>query len=86
MTKSKILVCSCLSFISGILIDSLIRIPRPIWLGILILGGGLVIFGLKKKVLSNYFQDCQELVVKINSKEIKDALDAVQFYNECKGG
>ena len=43
------------------------------------------IFGLKKKVLSEYFQDCQELVEKINSKEIKYAFDAIQFYNECKG-
>jgi len=49
MTKSKILLCLCLSFISGILIDSLIRIPRPIWLGILILGTIIVILSRAKR-------------------------------------
>ncbi len=49
MTKSKILLCLCLSFISGILIDSLIRIPRPIWLGILILGTITVILSRAKR-------------------------------------
>jgi competence protein ComEC len=45
MTKSKILLYLCLSFISGILIDSLMMVPWSIWLGILILGVGLIIFG-----------------------------------------
>lgn len=49
MSKSKILLYLCLSFISGILIDSLIRIPRPIWLGILILGTITVLLSRAKR-------------------------------------
>ena len=37
MSKSKIFLYLCLSFISGILLNSLVKIPRLIWLGILIL-------------------------------------------------
>lgn len=43
MTKSKIFLYLCLSFIVGVLISSVISIPRPIWLGILILGTILVV-------------------------------------------
>jgi len=38
MTKSKIFLYLCLSFISGIFLDSLIKIPQLFWLGILISG------------------------------------------------
>lgn len=40
------------------------------------------ILGLKKKLLSDYFKDCPELVEKINSKEIKTAIDVALFYND----
>lgn len=38
MTKSKIFLFLCLSFILGVFIQSLLNLPQPFWLGILILG------------------------------------------------
>jgi hypothetical protein len=40
------------------------------------------IFGLKRKRLIQYFQDCPPLVAKIQSKSIKDPLEVVRFYNQ----
>lgn len=42
------------------------------------------IFGLKRKLLSAYLYDCQELVSKINSRDIRDPAEAVNFYNRWK--
>ena len=42
------------------------------------------IFGLKRKVLSTYFQDCPELVFRINTRKIKDPVSVVKFYNTWK--
>jgi hypothetical protein len=43
------------------------------------------IFGLKKKTLSKYFDDCPELVRQIESKELKKVPEVVNFYNSyCK--
>ena len=39
------------------------------------------IFGLKKKTLSKYFDDCPELVRQIESKELKKVPEVVNFYN-----
>lgn len=39
------------------------------------------IFGLKKKLLSNYFKECPELVEKINNKKMKSVEDVLTFYN-----
>lgn len=50
MTKSKILLYFCLSFISGILLDSLATLPRSVWLGILILGAVLILFSWKHRL------------------------------------
>ncbi len=52
MTKSKILLCFCLAFISGIVLDSLIKIPRLIWWGIFVLAFLLIILYSKSKVLA----------------------------------
>ncbi len=49
MSKSKILLCLCLAFISGIFLDSLIVISQSIWLGILILAVILIVFGLRDR-------------------------------------
>jgi len=40
------------------------------------------IFGLKKKLLSEYFNDCPELVKKINSGEFKEPYYIAKFYNQ----
>ncbi len=42
------------------------------------------IFGLKKKSLANYFQDCPELVSKIENGELNDPIKIVKFYNLLK--
>lgn len=42
------------------------------------------IFGLKKKSLVKYFQDCPELVSKIESGGIKNPIEIVNFYNLWK--
>jgi hypothetical protein len=39
------------------------------------------LFGLKKKVLSDYFQKCPELVEKIGQKEIIDPSALVDYFN-----
>ena len=44
-----------------------------------------VIFGLKKKRLAEYFQDCPELVYKIGNGELKEPLEIAIFYNNWKG-
>ncbi|MFN2396707.1 MAG: hypothetical protein ABR597_13580 [Bacteroidales bacterium] len=38
------------------------------------------ILGLKKKILSEYFSDCPELVRKIEKKEIRTPEDVLEFY------
>ena len=40
------------------------------------------LFGLKKKRLAHYFDDCLDLVNKINNNSIKYPLDVVSFYNQ----
>jgi len=45
MRKSKILLCFCLAFIVGVSISSLVIVSQSIWLGILILGTLLIVFG-----------------------------------------
>lgn len=42
------------------------------------------IFGLKKKKLAAYFQDCPELVRKIETGEMKDPVEIAYFYNHFK--
>jgi hypothetical protein len=42
------------------------------------------IFGLKKKKLKLYFNDCPELVKKIENKEFKSPIEIVRFYNSWK--
>lgn len=44
------------------------------------------ILGLKKKVLSEYFSDCPELVEKIEKKEIKTPEDIMELYWYLCGG
>jgi hypothetical protein len=39
------------------------------------------IFGLKKKRLAEYFQDCPDLVIKIENGEFKDPLEVADYYN-----
>ncbi len=43
------------------------------------------IFGLKKKRLVEYFQDCPELIYKIENEEIWDPVEIAIFYNNWKG-
>ncbi len=42
------------------------------------------IFGLKKKRLAEYFQDCPELINKIENGELKDPVEIAIFYNNWK--
>ncbi len=42
------------------------------------------IFGLKKKKLSAYFEDCPRLVDKIVAGEIKDPVEIAYYYNHFK--
>ena len=42
------------------------------------------IFGLRKKRLTEYFQDCPELVYKIENGEIRDPIEIANFYNNWK--
>ena len=42
------------------------------------------ILGLKKKSLVVYFQDCPELVYKIENGELKDPVEIAKFYNKWK--
>lgn len=42
------------------------------------------VFGLKKKRLAEYFQDCPGLVNKIESGELKDPVEIAKFYNKWK--
>lgn len=42
------------------------------------------IFGLKKKKLAAYFQDCPELVRKIEVGEMKDPVEIAYYYNHWK--
>lgn len=42
------------------------------------------IFGLKKKNLAVYFNDCSELVKRIEDVELKDPVAIVNFYNSWK--
>lgn len=45
------------------------------------------VFGLKKKLLSNYFYDCPELVQEIESEQIKTPFEVVNFFRErCGSG
>ena len=42
------------------------------------------IFGLKKKRLAEYFQDCPELITKIKNGELRDPVEIAIFYNNWK--
>ncbi|MDX2444558.1 MAG: hypothetical protein QNK30_12230 [Bacteroidales bacterium] len=42
------------------------------------------IFGIKKKKLAAYFQDCPELVRKIEAGEMKDPVEIAYYYNHWK--
>jgi len=42
------------------------------------------ILGLKKKRLAEYFQDCPELISKIESGELKEPVEIANFYNRDK--
>jgi len=42
------------------------------------------IFGLKRKCLAMFFSDCPELAQKIRTKQVKTAMEIVDFYNEWK--
>ncbi len=42
------------------------------------------ILGLKKKRLAEYFQDCPELIYKIENGEIRDPIKIAKFYNSWK--
>ncbi|MFN2431060.1 MAG: hypothetical protein ABR574_13660 [Cryomorphaceae bacterium] len=45
------------------------------------------VLGLKKKLLSEYFYDCPELVQKIENKQITAPFEVVDFFRErCGGG
>jgi hypothetical protein len=43
------------------------------------------IFGLKKQLLSRYFADCPDLVVKIEKGEIKSPGEIAEYYNSIVG-
>jgi competence protein ComEC len=52
MTKSKIFLWFCLAFVGGIFLNSLIKTPQLIWLGVLVLGILLIsIWWLRKKIV-----------------------------------
>jgi len=42
------------------------------------------VFGLRKKSLAAYFNDCPELVEKIKNNELKTAIEITRFYNSWK--
>ena len=42
------------------------------------------IFGLKRKKLAAFFIDCPELAERIRTKQIKDAMEIIHFYNDWK--
>jgi len=42
------------------------------------------IFGVNRKRLTSYFQDCPELAYKIASRDIKDPVTMASFYNSWK--
>lgn len=42
------------------------------------------IFGLKRKKLAAFLSECPELAQRIRTKQIKDALEIVHFYNDWK--
>ncbi len=43
------------------------------------------IFGLRRKSLAKFFDDCPELAMKIRNKTIHNPIEIVQFYNAWKG-
>jgi len=43
MTKSKIFLYLCLSFVIGVLVSSVVGIPQSVWLGVLILGTLIIV-------------------------------------------
>jgi hypothetical protein len=43
------------------------------------------IFGLKKKLLSRYFADFPDLVVKIEKGELKSPIEIAEYYNSYVG-
>ncbi len=43
------------------------------------------LFGLKKKRLAHYFNDCPDLVNKINNNSIKYPIDVVSYYDQFCG-
>lgn len=42
------------------------------------------LFGVRRKALIQFFNDCPPLAEKIRNKEIKDAFEIARFYNEWK--
>jgi len=43
------------------------------------------LFGLKRKVLKNYFRDCPKLIEQINNKQLNNVAAVVDFYNNQCG-
>lgn len=84
MTPSKILFCFCLSFVGGIFLNSIIRIPQPLMLGFLVLGiffislfwkfKKLVIFGFCLLFLTVGIWRHQIAILKIENNELKNYL------------
>ncbi len=42
------------------------------------------VFGLKRRKLAAFFSDCPDLAQRIRTKRIKNAIEIVDFYNNCK--
>ncbi|MEN1784190.1 MAG: hypothetical protein AAGF77_03535 [Bacteroidota bacterium] len=43
------------------------------------------LFGLKRKTLTQYFQDCSELSTALSQKKIKEVYEVIDFYNDYCG-
>jgi competence protein ComEC len=67
MTKSKILLYFCLCFIVGVLADSLINIPQPVWLGILFLGIFLTLLGFWERLFLKRERSYQRAITILGS-------------------
>jgi len=44
------------------------------------------LFGLRRKALASFFNDCPELALSIKEKQIKDPIEIIRFYNNWKAG
>jgi len=84
MSKSKIFLLACLSFVLGVFIQSLLDIPRLLWLGILILGVMLaaIWWGRQRKIVVAGF--CLIMVVggAWRYLTVSDAVNSVQQFND----